>query len=117
MFFKRLSIKLRSNIYIWSRGRLLKPRQKLWDIYSSPQFDQPGTWLQMGDKVRAIRTVYDLPGNTRSQWWNGTWGPIAAEKGHIGTVEHVQDGLWPTVRFDISGRATCVTDFEVEKIA
>jgi len=65
--------------------------------------------MPVGTRVRAKTTVYDLPGEA-------DMGPIHAEAGDEGTVVHTQSGLFPTVRFDRTGGATCVTEFEVEQI-
>lgn len=80
------------------------------DIRNSPFYSCPEKFLTEGQRVRAIATVFDLPGNTDP-------GPIHAEVGELGTVIHVEPDFWPTVRFDRTGTCTCVTDFEVEPIA
>ncbi len=79
-------------------------------IKNSPFYTHPEDFLQMGQRVRAITRVYDLPGNEDQ-------GPIHAERGEEGVVVHVQKGLWPTVTFDRTGTSTCVTDEEVVGLA
>ena len=79
-------------------------------IKESDFFACPELFLTMGQKVRAKFRVWDLP-NDKSD----DWGWVSAEPGEEGEVVHVQDGYWPTVRF-ASGKATCVTDFEVEPL-
>jgi hypothetical protein len=69
----------------------------------------PHEFLKEGQRVRALIRVYDLPGNDDQ-------GPIRAEPGEEGVVEFVEEGYWPTVRFDRTGCATCVTDEEVEAL-
>lgn len=64
--------------------------------------------LKVGDMVKSRIRIFDLPFAT-----DGDWGPVVAEKGETGIVEHVQEGYWPTVRFQ-SGRSTCCTDVEIE---
>jgi adenylosuccinate synthase len=76
------------------------------DIKNSPFYTHPERFLTMGQRVRAITRVYDLPGNEDQ-------GPIHAEEGEWGTVVDVQHGTWPTVTFDRTGTSTCVTDAEV----
>lgn len=79
-----------------------------WDPKKSKWYHtDPFNWLKLGDRVKAIRRVYDLPGNADQ-------GPIHAEEDEYGTVVHVQVGCWPTVQFDRTRTSTCVTDFEVE---
>lgn len=78
----------------------------MWNIEESQFFDCPEKFLKLDQKVRAITTVFDLPGNVDQ-------GPIHANVGEIGVVIHVEDGFWPTVRFDRTGTSTCVTSFEV----
>lgn len=65
-------------------------------------------FLEEGTRVRAKMRIYDLPGTADP-------GPIRAESGDLGTVEHVEEGVLPTVRFDRTGGATCVTHEEVEE--
>jgi hypothetical protein len=69
--------------------------------------DKPGEWLKAGQRVRSIGKVYDtgIPGD---------W--LHAEPGEFGTVEHTEPDNWPTVRFDRTGTATCVTPLEVEPV-
>jgi hypothetical protein len=64
--------------------------------------------LKVGDMVKSRIRIFDLPFAT-----DGDWGPVVAEKGEVGVVEHAEEGCWPTVRFQ-SGRSTCCTDVEVE---
>jgi hypothetical protein len=66
-------------------------------------------FLKEGDRVKAITTIHDLPGNNDP-------GPICAEPDDEGECVHTEPGFWPTVRFDRTGRSTCVTDREVEKL-
>lgn len=75
-------------------------------IKNSPFYTHPEDFLTMGQRVRAITRVYDLPGNDDQ-------GPVHAEVGEWGEVVHVQEGMWPTVTFDRTGTSTCVTDEEV----
>lgn len=67
------------------------------------------SFVKEGDRVRAKTRIYDLPGQANP-------GPIHAEPGEEGLVVHVEPGAWPTVCFDRTGTATCVTDSEVEKL-
>lgn len=65
---------------------------------------------QEGVRVRAIvQSIHDLPGEPDP-------GPLAAQLGDEGTVVHAQNGIFPTVRFDRTRYATCVTHLEVEVI-
>jgi hypothetical protein len=75
----------------------------------SPYYSNPGKWLREGDRVRAKFRIFDLPGK------EDDWGWVSAEAGEEGVVVHVEDSYWPTVKF-ANGRATCVTDFEVEEL-
>lgn len=77
------------------------------DVRKSPFFSCPEKFLNVGQRVRAIVRVYDLPGNLDP-------GPVHAEKSEFGTVVHVEPGYWPTVTFDRTGTSTCVTDLDVE---
>lgn len=77
----------------------------------SPFFEHPETFLNIGDKVKAKFRIFDLPSGHEDDW-----GPVAAEAGEEGTVVHVETDYWPTVRFDNTGRASEVTDFEVEPL-
>jgi hypothetical protein len=78
------------------------------DLRTSPFFKNPGDFLKEGQRVRARFRIFDLPGKPDEDW-----GWVSANAGEMGTVVHAQEGLWPTVRFDQTGCATCVTDFEV----
>lgn len=78
-------------------------------ITKSPYYNQPEKFCSLGQRVRAKIRVYDCPGEEDQ-------GPIHAEPGDLGTVVHVEEGFWPTVRFDRTGTATCVTDEEVVKV-
>lgn len=80
----------------------------------SPFYENPGKFLKMGQRVRAKFRIWDTPQKTIDD--PRGWGWVSAEAGEVGTVVHVQDGLWPTVQFDDTGCSTCVTDFEVEPI-
>lgn len=84
------------------------PDGYVWD-FTVPMERAHTAFLQLNDRVRAKTQVFDLPGNPDP-------GCIHAEPGELGTVVHVQIDHWPTVRFDRTGTATCVTDAEVEKI-
>ena len=85
---------------------LTTPNGAMWD-FTIPAIN-PGSFLQEGQRVRAKTQVLDLPGQPDP-------GPIHAEPGELGTVVHTEPGFWPTVRFDRTGTATCVTPQEVEK--
>lgn len=78
-------------------------------IESSPFYTHPETFLKEGQRVRAKIRVYDLPGNEDQ-------GPIHAEPGEEGVCVFVEEGFWPTVKFDRTGTATCVTDEEVDAL-
>lgn len=80
---------------------------EIWD-FTIPM-PSKRAFLKLGDRVRAKRRVFDLPGKDNP-------GPIHAEPGEEGVVVHTEFGSWPTVRFDKTNTATCVTDSEVEKI-
>lgn len=82
-----------------------------YDTKSSPFYSKPEAFLALGQRVRANFRIFDLPNPGRSD----DWGWVSAEAGEEGTVIHVQPGYWPTVRFDKTRCATCVTDFEVTK--
>lgn len=84
---------------------LTTPRGAMWD-FTIPTIKSP--FLQEGQRVRAKVRVFDLPGQPDP-------GPIHAEPGELGMVVHTEPGFWPTVRFDRTGTATCVTPQEVEK--
>lgn len=83
------------------------PAGYVWD-FTIPQLSRCA-FLNLGERVRAKTRVFDLPDTSNP-------GPVHAEAGELGTVEHTEPGCWPTVRFDRTGTATCVTDEEVEKI-
>lgn len=94
---------------------MTKPTEQDRQNYSraakeSPFFHCPERFLKLGDRVRAKFRIWDQPNIGE------TWGWVSAEAGELGTVVHVQKGCWPTVRFDDTGCATCVTDFEVERM-
>lgn len=79
------------------------------DIKLSPFYSNPEKFLREGQRVRAKRRVYDSPGTDDP-------GPVMAEAGDLGTCVFVEENFWPTVRFDSTGMATCVTDEEVEVV-
>lgn len=79
------------------------------NIATSPFYDKPREFLKLGQRVRAKFRIWDLPGNEPD------WGWVSAEEGDEGVVVGVDDN-WPTVRFERTGYATCVTDFEVDPI-
>lgn len=81
-----------------------------FNLCESQFYQNPEAFLKLGQRVRAKFRVWDLPGKLPNDW-----GWVSAEAGELGTVVHVQEGCWPTVRFD-GGRATCVTDLEVEPV-
>jgi hypothetical protein len=78
---------------------------------TSPFFENPEKFLKLGQRVRAKFRIWDTPDRSGSDW-----GWVSAETGEEGVVVHVEKGYWPTVRFDKTGCATCVTDFEVEPL-
>ncbi len=78
----------------------------------SPFRDRPGDFLKLGQRVRAKFRIFDLPGRVEDK----DWGWVSAEAGEEGTVVHQEEGSWPTVRFDVTGAATCVFDHEVEPL-
>lgn len=80
-------------------------------IKTSRFYKRPEKFLKMGDRVRAKFRLFDLPHQSKNDW-----GWVSAEAGELGTVVHTQKGYWPTVRFDQTGCATCVTDLEVEQV-
>lgn len=82
------------------------------DIKESPFYTQPEKFLKLDQRVRAKVRVYDLP----TLDGQGDQGPVHAEPGEEGVVVHVEKGYWPTVRFDRTRTASCVTDFEVEAL-
>lgn len=79
-----------------------------YSIKTSPFHDKPGSFLRLGQKVQAKFRIFYLPHKSENDW-----GWVSAEAGEQGEVVHVQDGYWPTVRFEKTGCATCVTDLEV----
>lgn len=82
-----------------------------YSIKTSLFYKEPEKFLKMGQRVKAKFRIWDLPHQS-----DGDWGWVSAEPGELGTVVHVQEGYWPTVRFDGTGCATCVTDLEVEPV-
>lgn len=80
-----------------------------YDLKNHPLYSRPGDFLKLGDRVVARFRIFDLPQSTL----NADWGPVHAEAFEEGVVVHVQEGHWPTVRFNRTGTATCVTPFEV----
>lgn len=46
----------------------------------------------------------------------GNPGFVHAEPGDMGTVEYVDDDGCPTIRFDKTGTATIVGDYEIEVV-
>ena len=74
-------------------------------ITKSPYFDQPHKFLRLGQRVRAKITV--------EEEGPGTDSFVHAVPGEEGVCVGVDEGFWPTVRFDRTGTATCVTDEEV----
>jgi hypothetical protein len=83
-----------------------------YPIRSSQFFKNPEDFLKMGQRCKARFRIFDLPNPGKSD----DWGWVSAEEGEEGTVVHVEKGYWPTVRFDNTGAATCVTNFEVDPI-
>lgn len=89
-----------------------------YDITTSPFFSRPHEFLSLGQRVRAKFRIWDLPwGGKLDSISSDDWGWVSAEKGEMGTVVYVAEGEWPVVRFDDTGHATCVIDFEVEKVS
>lgn len=80
-----------------------------YDSKNSPFVSCPEKFLKVGQRVRAKFRIFDLPGRAT----DADWGWVSAEAGEEGTVIHVEKGYWPTVRFDNTRCATCVTDGEV----
>lgn len=73
---------------------------------------------EVGDRVKAIIQITEngkLPGDPSARPLDSGW--IHAEPGDLGTVVHWHDGVWPTVKFDRTNTATCVTDKEIELVA
>ena len=85
---------------------VVTPEGAMWD-FTVPTLQS--SFLKEGQRVRAKIDVYDLPETPKP-------GPLHATSGELGTVVHTEPGFWPTVRFDRSGTATCVTHEEVEKV-
>ena len=75
--------------------------------------------LKVGDRVRArIRVLEEGPNSSYDPNAKScTPGWLHAEPGELGTVVHADPPqVWPTVRFDRTGTATCVIDEEVERV-
>ncbi len=82
---------------------------KIMDIRTSPFYECPEKFLSVGDRVVAIIEVYEEGIGAINTFQH-------AVPGDEGTVVGNEPGYWPTVRFDRTRTATCVTDFEVRKV-
>lgn len=72
----------------------------------------PKQWIA-GERVKAVVQITEsgeTPGNVNAKPLDADW----IHAGDSGTVEHWHEGVWPTVRFDRTGTASCVMDKEIE---
>lgn len=63
---------------------------------------------KVGQKVRAVDIIYDRNDGSPDD-------PVRATAGDLGTVEHVDEEGYPTVRFERTGGATIVHPDEIKE--